>query len=593
MVKTTGDGMLAVFDDPAAGDLGGDRRASGRCATRPGARRVRSASGWRSTRAQRRPATATTSARRSTGSPRILAIGHGGQILASAVAAGPRSGRAPRGSRAASTSARTACGTSTGPSRSTRSSSPISARRSRRSARSARGGRTSRSQLTSFVGRERELAEVETLVDRHRLVTLIGTGGTGKTRLMLEAAGAPRGSFSRTGSGLPSSPRSAIPRRSPRRSPGRSARRRCRACPRSTTVTAFLADKELLLLLDNAEHLVDGVAGVAERLLGAAPRLRILTTSREALAIAGRGGPAAPVAVVPVDRGWPGRAGEPRHPVELEAAASTEAVRLFTERATAVDPGFALGGSERRAPWPRSAVASTGSRSRSSSPPPASRRCPPRTSRCASATGSDSWPAGAAPRCPRQQTLHALIDWSWDLLTDEDKRLLRRLSIFSGGWTADCAQPGSWATGDVPLDRVDLIDDLTRLVDRSLVIVDRGPTTRYRMLETIRQYAREKLIEAAEVEPLADRHFAAYADLAAAGRAQPPGPGHGGLARPVGRRRGEPRRGARVGPRGSPLGGGPNERRAPRLLGGPGCVPPMSRRGRWLRSRSPAPGRWA
>ena len=130
---------------------------------------------------------------------------------------------------------------------------------------------------------------------------------------------------------------------------------------------------------------------------------------------------------------------------------------------------------------------------------------------------------GRRTAVPRQQTLHALIDWSWDLLTEDDRRLLRRLSIFAGGWTAATAARIVGDDAGVG-DEVELLDRLTRLVDRSLVIVDRGPSTRFRMLETIRQYAREKLIGAHEVEALADRHFAAFAALAVAAEPELRGP---------------------------------------------------------------------
>jgi hypothetical protein len=124
---------------------------------------------------------------------------------------------------------------------------------------------------------------------------------------------------------------------------------------------------------------------------------------------------------------------------------------------------------------------------------------------------------GRRTAVPRQQTLHALIDWSWDLLADDDRRLLRRLSIFSGGWTVAAAaavagEPGSdGASGDATMDA---IDGLTRLVDRSLALVDRGTTTRYRMLETIRQYAREQLIKSGEADAIAGRHLAFFAAMA-------------------------------------------------------------------------------
>jgi tetratricopeptide (TPR) repeat protein len=130
---------------------------------------------------------------------------------------------------------------------------------------------------------------------------------------------------------------------------------------------------------------------------------------------------------------------------------------------------------------------------------------------------------GRRTAVPRQQTLHALIDWSWDLLTDDDRRLLRRLSIFSGGWTARAAglivlddsrpiAPGAPSELDERAD-VAIVDGLARLVDRSLVLVDHGAMTRYRMFETIRQYARERLLEAGEAASIADSHFRWYAAL--------------------------------------------------------------------------------
>lgn len=364
-------------------------------------------------------------------------------------------------------------------------------------------------QLTSFVGRERELDEVATLIGRHRLVTLIGTGGTGKTRLMLEAAGrlidryvdgiwlaelAPLGDPSQIASevaraiGAPESP----------------------GVPAIATVTEFLAGKDLLLLLDNAEHLVDGVATLAEQLLAHAPGLRILATSREALAVPGEAVLPLQSLSCPAVRGT--RAGITEDPaLDFDAAASTEAVRLFTERATTVDPRFVLGEANvgsvveicQRLDGIPLAIELAAARVSTMAPDDIAVRLGDRFRLLA---------GGRRTAVPRQQTLHALIDWSWDLLTDDDRRLLRRLSVFTGGWTAQLAVP---VVGDASdrLDPFDMADGLTRLVDRSLVIVDRG-TMRYRMLETIRQYAREQLIAAGEASAVSDRHFAAFADLA-------------------------------------------------------------------------------
>ncbi len=194
--------------------------------------------------------------------------------------------------------------------------------------------------LTSFVGRERELAEVDRLIARGRLVTLIGTGGTGKTRLMIEVAGRVAGRF----------PDGAwLAELAPLGDPGQIAPEIARALgvqevpgrPSLDIVSDFLASKELLLVLDNAEHLIDGVAAVAERLLAVAPGVRILATSREALAVPGE-------AVVQIPSlSCPGGQHRTRFvvataAVDFDEAVGTEAVRLFAERAGAVEPSFEL-----------------------------------------------------------------------------------------------------------------------------------------------------------------------------------------------------------------------------------------------------------
>lgn len=518
VVKTTGDGVLAVFDDPLAAVS----------AAITGQRALRDAS-WGETGPLRvRMALHAGAAESRDGDyfgpslnrvARILSIGHGGQILASTVAAvlaGDGLSAAvdliDLGSHRLRDIDRPEQVYQVVVDDLQRSFPPLRSLSTRRSNLPLA--------LTSFVGREKELAELEALVGRHRLVTLIGTGGTGKTRLMLEAAARLADRF---GDGV------WVAELAPLGDPLQISAEVARALgapevpgvPAMVTVTAFLADKELLLLLDNAEHLVDGVARVAERLLAAAPRLRILTTSREALAIQGE----AVLQLLSLSCPSIGTARTgtaPATPVDLEAAAATEAVRLFTERASAVDPGFTLGQSNvaavaeicRRLDGIPLAIELAAARVSAMSTEDIALRLGDRFRLLA---------GGRRTAVPRQQTLHALIDWSWDLLTDEDKRLLRRLSIFSGGWTVGAA---SVIVGDGldQLDPIDLVDALTRLVDRSLIIVDRGATTRYRMLETIRQYAREKLIAAGEVAALADRHFAAFADLAITAEAPLRGP---------------------------------------------------------------------
>jgi predicted ATPase/class 3 adenylate cyclase len=507
VIKTTGDGMLAVFDDPieAAGAALAAQRAL-RDATwgETGPLRVRMA--FHAGAAETRDGDYFGPALNRVA--RILSIGHGGQVICSAVAADLARDRlgasvelVDLGSHRLRDIDRPEQVYQVVVADLPRDFPPLRSLSTRRSNLPVA--------LTSFVGRERDLAEVTAMVARHRLVTLIGTGGTGKTRLMLEAAGqlldqhpdgvwlaelAPLGDESQIASevaralGAPEVP----------------------GVPALAVVTAFVADKDLLLLLDNAEHLVDGAARLAERLLASAPRLRILATSREALAIPGEAVLHVRSLSCPPIGGAQGAI--PGIAAGIEDAASTEAVQLFIARAAAVDPAFALSQSNvasigeicRRLDGIPLAIELAAARVSAMSPDDIAKRLGDRFRLLA---------GGRRTAVPRQQTLHALIDWSWDLLNDEDRRLLRRLAIFTGGWTVPMA---SRIVGDDEgrIDPVDLVDGLTRLVDRSLVIVDRGATTRYRMLETIRQYAREKLIESGEAADLADRHLAAYAELA-------------------------------------------------------------------------------
>ena len=516
IVKTTGDGLLAVFHGPVAGiesALAAQRGLRDAAWGDIGQLRVRMA--LHSGSAEVRDGDYFGPALNRVA--RILAIGHGGQILASAVAAILARDQlegavelVDLGSHRLRDLDRPEQVFLVAVDDLPRTFPPLRSLSTRRSNLPV--------QLTSFVGRERELAEVASLVGRHRLVTLIGTGGTGKTRLMLETASRiadrfPDGAWlaELASLGDPAQVASEVARAlGAPESPGQ---------PAIETVTAFLADKELLLLLDNAEHLVDGVAGVADRLLASAPRLRILTTSREALAVPGEAILQLQSLSCPkVDATHRG----PGTAADVESAEATEAIRLFAERASAVDPGFTLSPANvgsvveicSRLDGIPLAIELAAARVSAMSPEDIALRLGDRFRLLA---------GGRRTAVPRQQTLHALIDWSWDLLTDADRQLLRRLSIFAGGWTAGVAARVV-GDGPEPLDPAELIDGLTRLIDRSLVLVDRGPVTRYRMLETIRQYAREKLIAAGEVEVLANRHLAAFQALAIAAEPELRGP---------------------------------------------------------------------
>ena len=517
VVKTTGDGMLAVFRDPLAAVT----------ASLDAQRTLRDAP-WGTTGALRVRMAVHSGAAESRDSDffgpalnrgaRILAIGHGGQVLLSAVAAVLSRDRildeielVDLGSHRLRDLDRPEQVFQVVVADLPRDFPPLRSLSTRRSNLPV--------QLTSFVGRERERAEVERLIGRARLVTLIGTGGTGKTRLLLEAAGAVAGRFADgvwlaelapLGDGGQIAPEIARALGAPEL-PGR---------PAFDTVAEFVAAKDLLLLLDNAEHLIDPVADIASRLLAAAPGLRIMATSREALAVPGEAVIQVPSLSCP---GTPAahQQGVASVPINLEEAAATEAVRLFAERAAAVLPSFVLSGANvasiseicRRLDGIPLAIELAAARVSAMSPDDIAQRLGDRFRLLA---------GGRRTAVPRQQTLHALIDWSWDLLTEDDRQLLRRLSVFAGGWTADAADAvvadgmGGSARGPGQSTIGQTLDGLARLVDRSLVIMDRGATTRYRMLETIRQYAREKLIESGEAQSIADRHLVHFLHLAEA-----------------------------------------------------------------------------
>lgn len=518
VVKTMGDGMLAVFDDaPAAVEaaLGAQRRLRDTSWGATGPLRVRMAihSGTAESRegdffgqALNRDA-------------RILAIGHGGQVLLSAAAATLTRQRLPPGAELVDLGSHRLRDLDR-----LEQVFQLAAPDLPREFPALRSLSTRRSNLpiplTSFVGRQRELTEVGALLERSRLVTLIGTGGTGKTRLMIEVAGRVAPRFD---DGV------WLAELAPLADPGEIGPEIARALgvsevpgrPALDLVADFLASKDLLLVLDNAEHLIDGVARIAEQLLGVAPGLRILATSREALAVPGEAVVQVASLTCPALAGQAEESGE-HSAVELETASATEAVALFTERASAVLPSFALTGGNvaavseicRRLDGIPLAIELAAGRVAAMSPEEIAVGL---GDRFRLLTG------GRRTAVPRQQTLHALIDWSWDLLTDDDRRVLRRLSIFAGGWSAAAAARVAGEPG-VDDEILGAVDGLTRLVDRSLVIVDRGATTRYRMLETIRQYARERLIASGEAATVAGRHLQFFAAMAAAAAPEVRGP---------------------------------------------------------------------
>jgi predicted ATPase/DNA-binding SARP family transcriptional activator len=368
--------------------------------------------------------------------------------------------------------------------------------------------------LTSLVGREGELREVAKLVEEHRLVTVTGPGGAGKTSLAVALAG-------RLAAGHPDGV--WLVELAALREPALLGEAVAAVLgleevagrdipPRAERLASFLPDKAMLLVLDNCEHLVEACAGLARRLLEAAPRLRVLATSREVLGVPGEVvWPIPPLALpAPDDESDAGVAGDAGQAAAPEALAGFDAVRLFVERASSADPGFVLDAASapvvaelcRRLDGLPLAIELAAARTRALPPAELAARLEDRFRLLA---------GGARALDPRQQTLRATVDWSWDLLEERDRRLLRRLSVFSGGWTVAAAEAVCGGDG---LEAAEVLDGLFRLVDRSLVVAAGGDPARFTMLETLRAYGAERLAEAGESGLLAARHTAWCLELA-------------------------------------------------------------------------------
>jgi predicted ATPase/class 3 adenylate cyclase len=507
VVKTTGDGLLATFtetDQALAAAIGGQLGLAVHKWGATGPLRVRMAAHCGP--AQARDADYYGPAVNRVA--RLLAIGHGGQILVSGAASDLAKRNLPSGAELLDRGEHRLRDLDR-PEHVFQLLAPGLAREFP-ALRSLNSYRTNLpSQLTSFVGRERELEDVRSMVDDHRLVTLIGTGGTGKTRLMVQV-GAERLDRHADGVWLTelASIRDAgmVVREVARclgvgEEPGRAA---------LDTLTDYLRSKSMLLLIDNCEHLVNVAADLAERLLAACPDLYVMATSREALGVPGEVVFQVPSLTIP---------GERRHDADwLAEVIRCEAVRLFVDRATAAVPSFAL--------TPGNASAVVEICRRLDGIPLAIELAAARVTVLSVeeiAEGlSDRFrllTGGRRTALPRQQTLQALVDWSWDLLTAADQQLLARLSVFAGGWTLESAAAVTRTDddGDQRTARLAILDGLTRLVDRSLVTVDHGGTTRYHMLETIRQYARDRLLTMGDGVSMRERHvdhFLAFAHTA-------------------------------------------------------------------------------
>ena len=355
-------------------------------------------------------------------------------------------------------------------------------------------------ELTSFVGREQELNKVSALLEQTRLLTLTGAGGSGKTRLALRAA---RQAVDGYGDGVwlvelaPLSDPALVPSATVA-----ALGVRAQAGSLVDALKRSLRDSHLLIVLDNCEHLIDACAELARELLSSCEHVRILATSRQPLGIAGETAWPVPGLELPDDRAT-------RSAEELGRYA---AVRLFTERARAVRSGFSLDSGAagavanicRRLDGIPLAIELAAARTRALNPDEIVLRLDDRFSLL---TG------GTRDALPRHQTLQATIDWSHELLSESERVLFRRLSVFAGGWTLSDAES---VCADDSLPKTDLLDALSDLVTKSLIAAEPSLTgaTRYGMLETLRAYAGRQLAGAGERDRVARRHLSHFAELA-------------------------------------------------------------------------------
>nr|WP_255673079.1 BTAD domain-containing putative transcriptional regulator [Glycomyces amatae] len=361
-----------------------------------------------------------------------------------------------------------------------------------------------RAELTSFVGRDEDLAVVRELVAEHRLTTLVGPGGAGKTRLAAEAARSllgdlPDGAWlvelaavgadgdvaqaTLTGLGLRDALLGAAPN-----------------ADLTDRIVAAVREREALLILDNCEHLVEAAAVFAERLLGSCRKLRILATSREPLGITGEALWLVEPLALPKDDADPGE------------VASSPAVRLMRDRAGAVrkDRGDDAGALAAMVRVCRAldgmplAIELAAARLRTMS-----------VDQLADGLGDRFrlLTGGSRTALPRHKTLRAVVDWSWELLGDDERAVLRRLAVFAGGAGLEAAERVC-ADASGPVEPEDVLELLTSLTEKSLLVAEGGGAPRYRMLGTIREYAERRLADAGEADSARRAHLAYFTELA-------------------------------------------------------------------------------
>ncbi|HEY2968615.1 MAG TPA: adenylate/guanylate cyclase domain-containing protein [Casimicrobiaceae bacterium] len=354
--------------------------------------------------------------------------------------------------------------------------------------------------LTSFIGRTEALAQVREQVRQSRMVTLIGPGGTGKTRLALEAAGELIDAFP-DGVWLielaPLADAALVPHAI---AAALGARAEGDVQP-MTLVEATLRGKRALLLLDNCEHVVDEAAKIVQTLLRALPQLHLLASSREALGAEGEVVYRVPSLTMPTPDGS-----------AIAGVTASEAGELFVERALAVAPAFALTKKNaeavaqvcRRLDGIPLAIELAAARLTALSVEELARRI---DDRFRLLTG------GLRTALPRQRTLRAMVDWSYDLLSADEQLVLNTLAVFAGGFSLDAAE--RICASDASRETT-VFDAIAHLVAKSLLLAEQQQETdtRYRLLETIRQYAGEKLAESGQADSARRRHFTYFLDLA-------------------------------------------------------------------------------
>jgi predicted ATPase/DNA-binding winged helix-turn-helix (wHTH) protein len=352
--------------------------------------------------------------------------------------------------------------------------------------------------LSELIGREAELQDITDLVTKHRLVTLVGAGGIGKTRLGLEVA---RGFLPRSPDGVfvaelgPLSSPDLVPA-TVAAALGLTLGARI-VSPEG--IAAAVGTRQLLLVVDNCEHLIEAAAGIVEALLRATPAVALLATSREPLRASGEYVYRVPPLAVPTEDSR-----------DLEDVLRYGAVRLFVSRARAAEPQYV--------PDVRLAAATAAICRRLDGIPLAIELAAARIAgfgvEGVAARLGDRFrllTRGNRTALPRHQTMHATLDWSYELLSETERIVLRRLAIFAGVFTLEAASAVAMSA-DIPAQEV--VDCVAALVAKSLLSADvGGVVVHYHLLETTRAYAREKLIERGEVDQLERRHAEYYRDL--------------------------------------------------------------------------------